>query len=128
MKLHELHDIDVLWEGELDGEEYAFVIEEGMARFTQPSRGGVLRKGAKGALKFISNPVVAGIAAGLAVDAYGKYKRNKRTTTTFFAKDMPERRLYQSIVNDLMKTGKYKKTHEKFVDGGILWVLKRIGT
>jgi hypothetical protein len=124
MKLEELHT-DVLWEGELDGQEYAFVIEEGVARFAQSSKGGVLRGAAQGALKFISNPVVAGMAAGYAIDAYAKYKRNKRTTTTFFAKDMQERKLYQEIVNTLMKTGKFKKTHEKHVDGGILWVLKR---
>lgn len=119
MRLEELQDIDVLWEGELDGEDYQFIIQEGIARFAK--KGGIVR----GALKFASNPFVVGLAAGYAHDAFAKYKRNKRTTTSFFAKDQQEKQLYQSIVNDLMKTGHYKKTHEKFVDGGWLWVLKR---
>lgn len=122
LKLNE----DVLWEGDLGGEEYAFIISEGMARFVQSSKGGVLRGAAKSALNFVTNPVVAGLAAGYAIDAYAKYKRNKRTTTSFFAKGMQERKLYQEIVDTLMKTGKFKKTHEKHVDGGILWVLKRV--
>jgi hypothetical protein len=125
MKLDELHT-DVLWEGELDGYEYAFVIEEGMARFAQSSKGGVLRGAAKGALKFISNPVVAGLAAGYAIDSINAYKRNKRMTTTFFAKSPEEKKLYRDIVDTLMKTGNYRKVREKYIDGGIMYELKKI--
>lgn len=122
MKLDELH-MDVLWEGEIDGVLHQFIIQEGMARFAQPSKGGVMR-GIAGTI--VKNPVLAMAAAGYAYDAFQKYKRNKRTTTTFFAKDMPERKLYQKIVDDLMKTGHYKKVREKHEAGGYLWVLQRV--
>ena len=126
MKLEELKDnTETLWEGELDGEQVKFFVElhEGMshAGFAQNSRGGVVR----GAMKFMSNPIVAGLAAGYAVDALGRYERNKRYTTRFFARDAQEKKLYKQIVDDLMRTGHYKKVKEKHVDGGIMWELRR---
>jgi len=120
MKINELLT-DVLWEGEVEGETFAFVIEEGLARFVQPSRGKRVR--GKG-LSFLGKASLVGLGA-FAVDAYLKYKKNKRTTTTFFAKTQQERKLYKDIVKTLTNTGKYKKTKEKFTDGGILWVLKK---
>jgi len=129
MKLTELHEIDILWEGELEGEEYAFYVqlEEGRARAGfGAKRGGVLSKAGKGLLKFAKNPIVAGLAAGYAIDAYGKYKKNKRMTTHFFARGTQEKKMYKEIVDTLMKTGKYRKVREKYVDGGYLWELKKI--
>ena len=74
----------------------------------------------------IKNPVIAGLAAGYAVNAFAQYKKNKRTTTTFFAKDPQEKKMYKDIIDTLVRSGKFKKTKEKFVDGGILYVLKRV--
>jgi hypothetical protein len=101
-------------------------VEGSRAGFAQNTKGGILRKAAKGALKFMSNPVVAGMAAGYAIDAISQYKRNKRHTTGFFAKDAKERKFYQGVVDDLMKTGKYKKVKEKYADGGYIWVLQKV--
>ena len=128
MKLHELHNMEILWEGELEGESCVFFVqvEEGVAKagFGQNTKGGIVTKFAKGALRFVSNPIVAGLAAGYAIDAIKKYKKNKRMTTRFFAKTQQDKRLYKQIVDDLMKTGKYKKK-ERYEAGGIMWELKR---
>jgi len=129
MKLIELDNTDILWEGELDGEEYVFYVQldEKYARAGFGNkRGGVLSKVGKGILKFAKNPIVAGLAAGYAIDAYGKYKKNKRLTTHFFARGNQEKKMYKEIVDTLMKTGKYRKVREKYVDGGYLWELKKI--
>lgn len=130
MKLHEMHNVDILWEGELDGESYVLFsrLEEGVMQmgFAQNTRGGVVTGVAKGALKFISNPVVAALAAGYAVNAFQTYQKNKRLTTQFYARDTQERKLYQDIVDTLMKTGRYRKVKEKYVDGGYMWVLKKV--
>jgi hypothetical protein len=123
MKLTELHT-EVLWEGEIGGEDYIFCIENGVAQFIQ-ERAGKVPGGIRKGLAFAGKAAMVGLAAGWALDSLKKYNRNKRTTTTFFAKDMQERKLYQGIVDDLMKTGHYKKTHEKYAKGGKIWVLKR---
>jgi len=74
------------------------------------------------------NPGLAIGAAAMAMSAYSKYKKNKKYTTRLFAKTPEEKKLYKAIINDLMKTGHYKKVREKYVDGGIMWELKRTGT
>lgn len=127
MKLHEIHNIDILWTGELDGEDVSFYVErlsEGRQRagFARNSKGGLVA----GVMKWVKNPVVAAVAASYAVSAYKNYQKNKRYTTSFFAKSQEERKLYKSIVADLMATGKYKKVREKHVDGGILYVLRKL--
>jgi hypothetical protein len=76
-------------------------------------------------LAFAGKIALAGLTVGMAVDAFKKYKRNKRTTTTFYAKDTQERTLYKDIVNTLMQTGKFKKVKEQYIDGGYLWVLQK---
>jgi len=73
------------------------------------------------------NPVLAVGAAGAAMSAYSAYKKNKRYTTKLFAKTPDEKKLYKAIIADLMRTGNYKKIREKYVDGGILWELRRSG-
>lgn len=112
----------VLWEGKIGDEEYSFVIKEGMATFMKPTVGGLV-----GGLtdKVLSNPVLAGIAAGYAYDAYKKYEKNKKYTARLFAKTSEERVLFSKIVQELMKTGKYKKVKEEYADGGYIYVLKR---
>ena len=84
--------------------------------------GGVIRKGIKG---IKANPGLAMAAGMLAVAGISAYNKNKRNTVRLFAKGPQERRLYQGIVNDLMKTGHYQKKREKSVPGGYLWELKR---
>ena len=125
MKLTDLHDIDILWEGELDGEQYSFIVKEGVAQFIQ-ERAGKVPGGIRKGLAFAGNAAMVGIAAGWALSSLKKYKQNKRNTMTFFAKDYKERKLYTTIVNDLMKTGNYKKVRDKYESGGYLWVLKKV--
>lgn len=94
--------------------------------FIRPSAGGMLSKALrKGALAVGANPGLAALGAGLAVAAIAGYQKNKRNTMRLFAKDQRERTLYKQVVNDLMKSGGYKKVKEKHVGGGYLWELKR---
>ena len=126
MKLDDLHT-DIIWEGEIEGEELALYAEldEGHANINFGNmKGGVLHKVGGEALKLFNNPVAAGIAAGLALNALAKYKSNKNKTARFFAKDYRQKKFYKKIVNDLMKTGNYKKVTSKYVAGGYLWELQ----
>ena len=122
MKLTEINK-DILWEGEIDGEQYMFTInEDGHALFERAGKvSGSIKKG----LAFAGKAAMVGLAGAWAVDAIQKYRKNKRNTMTFFTKDQQEKKLYQSIVDDLMKTGNYKKVKQSYVDGGHLWVLKK---
>lgn len=128
MKLTDIHGMDILWEGLVDDQScvvYANLTEANTARvgFGQNTKGGMIR-GIAG--NIITNPVLAGLAAGFAVDAVKKYMNNKSKTTQFFAKDHREREMYRKVVDDLMKTGKYRKTKDKYVPGGYLWELRLI--
>ena len=124
MKLTELHT-EILWEGDIDGESYQFVIKDGHALFEY--RAGKVPGGLRKGLAFAGKAAMVGLAAGWAASALKKYKQNKRNTMTFFAKGGQEKKLYQGIVDDLMKTGHYKKIRDKYESGGYLWVLKKKG-
>ncbi len=125
MKLTELHGIDILDEFEHEGQTIAFVIrmDEGISTASFASRAGGL---VTTALNMTKNPLVAAGLTMMAVGAYEKYKKNKRITTQFFAVDSTERTMYKRIVDELMRTGHYRKEREEYADGGYLWVLKRI--
>lgn len=99
----------------------------GTTRFAvRPSRGGMLNKTLrKGAAALTANPGLAVAGATLAVAGIAAYNKNKRNTVRLFAKDHRERTLYTKIINDLMKTGSYKKVREKHAGGGYMWELKR---
>ena len=84
--------------------------------------GGVIRKGVKG---IKANPGLAMAAGMLAVAGISTYNKNKRNTVRLFAKGPQERRLSHGHVNDILKTGHYRKKREKSVSGGYLWDLKR---
>lgn len=73
------------------------------------------------------HPIATGVAALWVNSALQQYQKNKRYTTRFFAKTAEERKLYQTIVDDLMRTGHYKLIKTKFVDGGKLWELRHTG-
>lgn len=111
MKLNELYTIPVIITE--DDKTLIITVEEG-----------ILRRAGKFMAK---HPIATGIAGMWAASALNKYKKNKRYTTRFFAKTSEERRLYDSIVKDLMATGNYKLIRTKFVDGGKLWELRRRG-
>jgi len=124
MKLTDLCE-QTIWKGKIDGENYiAVAIHETIS--IRPHGGGVvsqsLRKGAP-ALK--ANPGLAALGAGFAVASYTAYNKNKRNTMRLFASSYGEKKMYQTVVNDLMKTGGYRKVREKRVGGGWLWELKK---
>lgn len=131
MKLEELY-VDILWEGLIGDEPYIFTaaLSEGVAKmsFGRDNRGStgfvnkIISKQAAGLFK---NPVLAGIAAGVAITALAKYRKNKRNTITFYAADPMEKRFYKKMIKDLMDTGNYKKIKSKHVKGGYMWLLKR---
>jgi len=124
MKLADLHE-ETIWRGYIDNKPYqAVVINERIS--VRPSRGGIVNQTLrKGALAFKSNPGLAALGAGSAVASYTAYDKNRRNHVRLFAKGMQERTLYKKIIDDLMKTGGYRKIHEKRIDGGYLWELKR---
>ena len=76
---------------------------------------------------FKANPGLVIGAAALALDARGKYKRNKRNTIRLHAKDQYERRMMTSIVDALTRGGKFKIKRVHFQSGGKTWVLVRQG-
>lgn len=86
---------------------------------------GAIIKGLQGVGQLITNPVVAGMAIGYAVDAYSKYKRNKNLVTRLFAKTQYEKPFYERMIRELVKGGHYKLVSTKSVDGGTLWSLRR---
>ena len=124
MKLADLQE-EVIWRGTIDGKPYeAKVVNEAIS--VGPSRGGIIKQSLrKGAAALKSNPGLAALGAGLAVASYTAYNRNKRNHMRLFAKGPKERQMYKKIIDDLMKTGGYKKIREKHVSGGYLWELKR---
>ena len=124
MKLADLHEVPI-WRGFVDGKPYeAIVVNEAVS--VRPSRGGIVKQTLrKGAAALKANPGLAALGAGLAVASYTAYSRNKRNTMRLFAKGQKEKKMYKQIVDDLMKTGGYKKVREKYVSGGYLWELKR---
>lgn len=75
---------------------------------------------------FLKNPGITIAAASLALDAYSKYKQNKRNTIRLFAKDPYEKRMMTDIVQSLTDKGKFKLLKTSYADGGQHWVLKRI--
>lgn len=98
----------------------------GMRFSVRPSRGGKLSSAfSKGAAAIKANPGLAALGAGLAVAGIASYNKNKRNTVRLFAKTHQERQMYKKIVNDLMRTGGYKKVREKYAGGGYMWELKK---
>lgn len=124
MKLQDLRE-EVIWQGEIDGQDYDVVVLGEMQIAIKPSKGGLVQSFKDSVAQVASNPKLALASAALAVAAIAKYNSNKRNTMRLFAKDHIERKLYQKIINDLMKTGGYKKVKEKYAEGGYLWVLQR---
>lgn len=124
MKLADLCE-ETIWRGEFDGVEYSAVLFNESV-FLKPSRGGLVSQSLrKGAAAIKSNPGLAALGAGLAVASYTAYTKNKRNSMRLFASNMREKKMYQTIINDLMKTGGYKKIKERRVGGGWLWELKK---
>lgn len=124
MKLTDLCE-DIIWSGDINGDHLELVtINENT--FIRPSKGGIVSQTLrKGAAAIKSNPGLAALSAGFAVASYTAYTRNKRNNLRLFAKDYREKKMYQTIVNDLMKSGGYKKIREKRTGGGWLWELKK---
>lgn len=132
MKMFETYDPDV--EGqivlhEVDspyGEKYIWVLNENTREISFTTTSKTAIKDFKDFL--MRYPFMTGIAFGVGMNALDAYKQNKKLTTRFFARTPIERRLYQDVVNDLVKTGKYTLTkNAKRTKGGVLWELKRKG-
>lgn len=67
--------------------------------------------------------------SNMAKDSIKKYYSAKfKYTTHFFAHELNDRKFYDKVVNDLMKTGNYKLLKNRWVDGGRLWVLQHKDT
>ena len=127
MKLNEIIETDILYEHN-NLVVYAEVLNEKLNIGIGQTKGGIISKGLKSFDKFAkAHPMMVGAIAGYAGDALRKYKKNKRNTITFYTKDMHEKIIYKDMVDQLMKSGKYRKEKETYIDGGYLFVLKRLG-
>ena len=125
MKLADLIE-ETIWEGDIEDERCTLVVNEAGSVFVRNSRGGLLSQSLrKGAAAIKANPGLAALGAGLAVASYTAYSKNRRNHIRLFAKDYREKKMYKTIVNDLMKSGGYKKVREKRAGGGWLWELKK---
>jgi len=92
------------------------------------TKGGLVSKSLQGITGFAkAHPWITTAAVLYGVNALKQYHKNKRKTLTFFTKDIQEKRMYTDVVKTLMSSGKYRKQKETFVDGGYLWVLKKLG-
>lgn len=134
MKLEELTEIDIVWENEttttiIDGVEYSLTfesVEDGVKQLNIQTKPSIIKGVVGAATEFASkHPFITGVAALWAYNAVKKYTQNKKYTTRFFAKTTEDKRLYDKIVSDLMKTGHYKLVSSKYVDGGKIWELQR---
>lgn len=91
------------------------------------SLGGLVKNAATNASKFFSkNPVLTVAAASMALNAYSKYKKNKRNTIRLFAKDAYEKKMMTDVVKALTGQGRFKLQRTAYADGGQSWVLKRL--
>lgn len=126
MKFAELQEY-IIWRGYFENKLYEGVlVNEHFSVRPGVTGGGIVKQSLrKGAAALKANPGLAALSAGLAVASYTAYTKNKRNTMRLFAKGHKERQLYKKVIDDLMKTGSYKKVREKYTDGGYLWVLKR---
>jgi hypothetical protein len=61
------------------------------------------------------------------IKALSAYYGAEKQAIHIFASTPWERYYYKKIVDDLMKTGQYKKMKEKYISNGYVWVLKKRG-
>lgn len=129
MKLEECKGMDIIFRKD-DVVIYVEdnpVMESMQVGFGQ-SKGGIIKKSLQGFGRFANeHPWLTSALTLYAVDAALNYNKNKRKTVTLFSKNSEERTIYKDIVDTLMKTGKYRKEKNTAVDGGWLWVLKKVG-
>lgn len=119
---------EILWETEIDGDPVIFCAEkisDNAVEMSLSEPGGIVKNKYSAALKLLSNPLLAALAATYVSSAYNNYVKNKRYTTHFIAKNSQEKQFYTKVVNDLMKTGHYRRVKQTYVDGGTMWVLQR---
>lgn len=99
----------------------------GVMNARRNTKGGPIKATLKGAASFFKkNPGVTIAAATLALDTYSKYKANKRNTVKLFAKDAYERKMMTSVVDAMIKGGRFKVVKTRYAQGGRYWVLKRL--
>lgn len=106
-----------------DGNEYFFLLEN---RNNEISFATKTKQGIKSFKDFIRNhPYLSGVAFTVGMEALDAYKQNKLMTTRFFAKTPMERKMYQDMVDQLTKSGKYQLLKKKRIHGGTMWELKK---
>lgn len=128
MKLNEIYTRNILVEE--DGIQlYAEHINESAINVgILQTSGGLVKNATKGFSKFAKNhPFITGAMAAYGIDALKKYQKNKRNTIKFYTKDLREKKLYKDMIDQLMKSGKYRLEKNTYIDGGYLFVLKRLG-
>lgn len=128
MKLEELCNNIILAESEGVCIYMEQIDESSMRVGLGTSPGGILKKSLQTFGNFTKkNPFLAGALASYGIDSLKQYKKNKRNTLKFYTKDIAEKNLFKDMIKNLMKSGKYRKEKDTFINGGYLFVLKRLG-
>lgn len=83
-----------------------------------------MQSGLKNVNVFLKNPKIASDSLKLALDNYRMYVKSNRFTAQLYAKTKQERDLYGAIVNDLLKSNKYKLVRKVYQSGGTMWTLR----
>lgn len=86
---------------------------------------GILKKAGAKLDKMFDDPLTVGFGTYFALNAIQAYQKSKKYSTTLYAKSLNDKKMYEKIVADLMKTGHYKITKNKYADGGWLWELQQ---
>jgi len=126
MKLEELRE-EIVWE---DAEMVLVAIDEGAKeplKLTLKGKAGKLIKDVDALAK--KGIQKAGIIGAYATDYLKRYKFLKKSSNrsiAFYARNIWERKSYQSMVDELKKTGHYKLIRSfPYPGGGRMWELRR---
>jgi hypothetical protein len=84
-------------------------------------------KGVKGGVDFMKrHPALSVGALITALDWYEQYRNNQKYSTRLFGKTPEEKKFYKAMVDDLVKTGRWKVVKNQTTNGGQLWVMRRL--
>lgn len=102
------------------------IVSNGLDKLLETKEEGFFKRTTNSVIQTLKNPIVAGIATVWALDSYKKFKNKLHNTVRFYAKSY-EKKIYEKIIEDLMKTGHYKKIKSEYSSDGYMWELQRKG-
>ena len=125
--LRELYTFsEIIWD---DGDyELTSTINEGIATIeygrTQAASQKIANKATRGNKLFKKHKQL-GIPNSFDSSALINYNLNRKYMLRFFAKTAFERKFYNQMIKDLLKSPEYKQYKKIWKDGGIEWTIRR---